>query len=107
MKQAQYEGWVSVFASGVDYEANMVKDRLMNSGIHAVVMTKKDRSFSLTHGALARIYVLVSGADETAAQLLLGGEMLTTEELTAAALSSDPENVQAPNSDGAVSDEGK
>ncbi|MDA1027595.1 MAG: hypothetical protein O3B41_00870 [Bacteroidetes bacterium] len=107
MKQAQYDGWVSVFASGIDYEADMVKDRLMNSGIHAVVMTKKDRSFSLTHGSLARIYVLVSEADESVAQNLLASEMFTAEELTAAALSSDPEHVPAPNSDQDISDEAK
>ena len=96
MTQARFDGWVSVFDSGTDYEAEMARDRLTDSGIHAVIMAKKDSSFKLTHGALSRIYVLVAPQFEVQANTVLQSDAFTTEELTEIALSTDPEAVEPP-----------
>ena len=37
----------------------MARDRLDSAGIQAAVFTQRDHSFSLTVGALARVYVMV------------------------------------------------
>ena len=97
MKQAQFDGWLSVFDSGTDYECEMVKNRLLDAGIHAVIMTKKDSAFNLSNGSMSRIYVLVSPEMEGSAQSLLSTDAFSTEELTAAALASNPEQVEAPD----------
>ena len=39
MSDRSYEGWVVVFHSGTDYEADIVRDRLDDAGIPAVVLT--------------------------------------------------------------------
>lgn len=39
--------WVVVFESGTDYESNIVRDRLDDAGIPAVVDTKRDHAFFL------------------------------------------------------------
>ena len=99
MKQAQFDGWISVFESGVDYEAEMARDRLVDSGLSAVIMTKKDRAFGLMVGALSRIYVLVPPVEEEKARALLQDHLFSAEELTEAALASNPEDAEAPNGD--------
>jgi len=97
MSDRKFDGWVSVFESGVDYEAEMVKDRLQSSGIEAVIMAKKDRSFQLTHGAMSRIYVLVPPDKQAQASELTQIDPFTAEELTEAALAYDPEHVEGPD----------
>ncbi|MDE2996627.1 MAG: DUF2007 domain-containing protein [Bacteroidota bacterium] len=100
MKRMEMDGWVEVFQSGIDYEADLVRDRLDDSGIEAVIMTKKDRSFSLTHGSMSRIYVMVPENRETEALDLLQSAPMSDEELTLAALSRDPEQADPPNHQG-------
>ena len=99
MKRMEMDGWVEVFQTGIDYEAELVRDRLDDSGIEAVIMTKKDRAFSLTHGAMSRIHVMVPAVREDEALDLLHTAPVSDEELTRAALSRDPEDVPAPGED--------
>lgn len=84
------EEWVSVFRTGTDYEADLVRDRLDDSGIPAVVLTKRDHAFNLNVGDLALVHVMVppDRADEAVSLL---EEELTTEELEEAALGADPD----------------
>ena len=96
MTQAKFDGWVSVFETGTDYEAEMVRDKLLDSGLSAVIMTKKDRAFGLSVGAMSRIYVLVSPAQEANAMEMLKDHAFSASELTEAALAADPEKVDAP-----------
>lgn len=96
MKRFEMDGWVEVFQTGVDYEAELVRDRLDDSGIEAVIMTKKDRSFSLTHGSMSRIHVMVPADREGDAMDLLNAEPVSDEELTRAALARNPEKAPAP-----------
>jgi hypothetical protein len=94
MSAKNFDGWVSVFESGIDYEAEMVRDRLQSSGIEAVIMAKKDRSFQLTVGAMSRIYVLVSPDQVEEAAEMLQENTFSSDELTDAALAFDPERAE-------------
>jgi len=84
------EDWVSVFRSGTDYEADMVRDRLDESDIPAVVLTQRDHAFNLNVGDLAQVHVMVppDRADDAVSLLK---EQLTDEELEEAALGADPD----------------
>jgi len=95
----EIDGWISIFETGTDYEADLVRDRLDDSEIPAVLMTKKDRSFSLTQGAMSRIYVMIPPEFEERAVALLQSEALTDDELTRMALAADPENVTTSKPD--------
>ena len=92
-----YEGWISVFESSTDFEADLVRDRLDEEEIAAVVLTQRDHAFNLTVGDLAPVHVMVRPEDEQAARTLLDSVQLTDEELEAAAMSAD---VMAPDAHG-------
>lgn len=85
-----YEEWIVVFKSGTDYEADLVRDRLDNSDIPAVVLTQRDHAFNLTMGDLAQVHVLVPPAHVQAAVDVLAGIPFTDAELTEAALAAVP-----------------
>jgi len=87
---SKYEDWVSIFRTGTDYEADMVRDRLDDSGVPAVVLTQRDHAFNLTVGDLASVHVMVppDRADEAVSVL---EQRLDDDELEEAALGADPE----------------
>lgn len=84
------DDWVSVFRTGTDYEADLVRDRLDDSGIPAVVLTQRDHAFNLNVGDLAAVHVMVppDRADDAVALL---EESLDEGELEEAALGADPD----------------
>jgi hypothetical protein len=87
---SKYEDWVSVYRTGTDYEADMVRDRLDDSGIPAVVLTQRDHAFNLNVGDLASVHVMVPpGRADDAVELL--EQRLDDEELEEAALGADPD----------------
>lgn len=90
-----YEQWVVIFRTGTDYEADLVRDRLDDSGIPAVVLTQRDHAFNLTVGDLAAVNVLVPPEYADAAGALLESLPLSDAELNEAALSSDPSSPSA------------
>ena len=90
MSNETYQDWVVVFKSGTDYEADLVRDRLDDSGIPAVVLTKRDHAFNLNVGDLAQVHVLVPPDQVEAALALLDEAPLTDAELEQAALSAVP-----------------
>jgi hypothetical protein len=93
-----YEDWVSVFRTGTDYEADLVRDRLDDGGIPAVVLTKRDHAFNLNVGDLASVHVYVPpDRVEDAVDLL--EERLSDEELEEAALGADPDAPSAHTSE--------
>lgn len=85
-----YEDWVSIFRTSTDYEADLVRDRLDDSGVPAVVLTQRDHAFNLNVGDLAAVHVMVppDRADD-AVQLL--EQRLDDDALEEAALGADPE----------------
>lgn len=87
---SKHEDWVSIFRSGTDYEADLVRDRLDDSGIPAVVLTQRDHAFNLTVGDLASVHVMVPPEQADDAVSLLE-EQLSEDELEEAALGADPE----------------
>jgi len=84
------DGWVTIFKSGTDYEAEMVRDRLNDSGLSAVLLTHRDHAFNLNVGKLAVVRVLVSPDERAAALRILQAPQLSSEDLEAAALAADP-----------------
>ncbi len=98
MKAKTFEGWVSVFESGTDYEIDIVRSKLEDAGIPTVIMTKKDSAFKLTVGALSRVYIMVAPESASAAISLLSEAQLSLADLTEAALAADPEHVDPPGS---------
>lgn len=92
------EGWVSVFESATDFEADLVRDRLDEQGIPAVVFTQRDHTFNLNLGNLAAVHVMVPPQHEAAGRAAVGETLASDEELEAAAMAADP---AAPDAHGA------
>lgn len=89
-KPRTFEGWEAVYSSGTDYEADLVRDRLDDSGVPAVVLTQRDHAFNLTHGELAHVHVMVPKTELEAARHILNSEPLTDDELAEVAMRADP-----------------
>ena len=89
-----YEGWVSIFECSTDFEADLVRDRLDEEDIPAVVLTQRDHAFNLNVGDLSAVHVMVQPDDEAAARELLAEAPITDAELEAAAMAAD---VMAPD----------
>lgn len=86
----RFEDWVVIYSSGTDYEADIVRDRLDDAGIPAVVLTQRDHAFNLNVGDLAPVSVLVPPGKAEEATALLESKPFSDEELDEAALSADP-----------------
>lgn len=82
--------WVPVFRTGTDYEAEIVRDRLSDAGIPAVLENKRDHAFNLTIGDMARIRVLVQADYEKEALSILRNAGVSDDELTRLALEASP-----------------
>lgn len=89
-----YEGWISVFECSTDFEADLVRDRLDEAGVAAVVLTQRDHSFNLNVGDLAPVHVMVKPVQEEEARAVIADTSFTDEELESAAMSAD---VMAPD----------
>ena len=90
MDSDRYQGWISVFRSGTDYEADIVRDRLIDSDIPAVVLAHRDHAFNLTFGDMATVRVMVPPDRLVEARELLLSEPLSDEELARIALAANP-----------------
>lgn len=90
MSETKYQDWVIVFQSGTDYEADIVRDRLDDAGISAVVLTHRDHAFNLNVGDLSDANVLVPPEQVNDAVALLRSRPFSDEELNEAAMSADP-----------------
>jgi len=71
MKREAQSDWVEVFRCNTDYEADIVRDRLDDAGIPAVVFSQRDHVFNLNVGSLAQVSVRVPQAFAEAAQRVL------------------------------------
>ena len=87
MSERTYEDWQVVVTTGTDYEADLIRDRLDDSGIPAVVLTQRDHAFNLTVGDLAAVCVMVPPERLQEARSLLASAPFSDEELNEAALS--------------------
>ena len=84
-----FEGWVSIFECSTDFEADLVRDRLDEEGLAAVVFTQRDHSFNLNVGDLAAVHVMVRPEEEATARSVLLEPMISDADLEAAAMSAD------------------
>lgn len=91
---ARYENWVSAFSCSTDFEADLVRDRLDEAGVSAVVLTQRDHVFNLNVGDLAPVHVMVPPDEADRAAEVLAEAPLTDEELEQAAMEAD---VMAPD----------
>ena len=91
MSERTYEGWTTAFTSGTDYEADLVRDRLDDAGIPAVVLTQRDHAFNLNVGDLAAVRVMVPPERAEEAARLLAEAPPSDEEIERAALAADPD----------------
>ena len=98
---ARYEGWVSAFSSSTDFEADLVRDRLDEAGVSAVVLTQRDHSFNLNVGDLSPVHVMVPPDHAERAAEVLAEEPPTDEELEDAAMNAD---VMAPDAHDPISE---
>lgn len=53
------EGWVCIHQTSVEHDAEMVKNYLSDMEIPCEILNKKDRSYTVNFGSLARIFVYV------------------------------------------------
>ena len=93
------ETWEAVYTTGIDYDAELVCDRLRDADIPAVVMNKRDHAISVNMGDLAQIKVMVPADRLHAAKSLLSEQVLSDRELTEAALAANPFGEEAPDVD--------
>ena len=84
-----YEGWLAVFTTSTDYEADLVRDRLAEADIPAVVLTQRDHAFNLNVGDMAPVHVMVPPEHEAAAREVVDAAPLTDAELEEAAMAAD------------------
>lgn len=98
---ARYQDWSVIYEATTDYEGDLVRDRLDDNGIAAVLLTQRDHSFNLNVGDLAPVRVMVRPEDIERAQAVLDELPLTDEELEQAAMAADP---QAPDAHNASSE---
>lgn len=83
----KYQDWVVVFRSGTDYEADIVRDRLDDAGVPAVVLTQRDHAFNLNVGDLSPVSVMVPPEEAERAARLLESEPFSDADLDEAAMS--------------------
>ncbi len=102
MENRRFDKWKTVFKTGLDYEASLVRDRLRNADIPAVILNKRDHAYNLTMGDMAQIKVMVPEEHEQQAKDLLQEAPLSDEELEQAALSASPfdEDEEGDNDEG-------
>lgn len=82
--------WVVIFESGTDYESEIVRDRLDDAGIPAVIDTKRDHAFFLNVGSMSNVFVRVPVAYEADARALLASPIISSDDLEEAAMNADP-----------------
>jgi hypothetical protein len=84
-----YEDWISILETGTDYEADIVRDRLDDAGVTAVVLTQRDHAFNLNVGDFSPVHVMVPPDEVEDAREVLDSEPFTEEELNEAAMNAD------------------
>lgn len=64
----QFEDWVCVYETGLEYDASMVKSFLSHRDITVQILSKKDSNFDVNFGDLSIIYVYVPQDEEEEAR---------------------------------------
>ncbi len=64
-------GWVCVYETGTEYDAEMVKSYFADQDIHAQILSKRDSAYNLNIGQMSMVYVYVPGELEERAMKAL------------------------------------
>lgn len=54
-------GWVCVYETGTEYDAEMVKSYFADQNIHSQILSKRDSAYNLNVGQMSMVYVYVPG----------------------------------------------
>lgn len=54
-------GWVCVYETGTEYDAEMVKSYFADQDIHSQILSKRDSAYNLNIGQMSMVYVYVPG----------------------------------------------
>lgn len=64
-------GWVCVYETGTEYDAEMVKSYFADQDIHSQILSKRDSAYNLNVGQMSMVYVYVPGELEEKALIAL------------------------------------
>jgi hypothetical protein len=64
-------GWVCVYETGTEYDAEMVKNYFADQDIESQILSKRDSSYNLNIGQMSMVYLYVPGSLEEKAQKAL------------------------------------
>lgn len=95
-EQQRLEGWVSVFSTGTDYEAELVQSRLADAGLAPVIHSKRDHAYNLNVGTMSTVHVMVAPHEAEQAGDVLSSQPFTDAELEDMALRADPDRSFEP-----------
>lgn len=60
-------GWVCVYETGTEYDAEMVKSYFADQDIHSQILSKRDSAYNLNVGLTSMVYLYVPSDLETKA----------------------------------------
>ncbi|HRK72901.1 MAG TPA: DUF2007 domain-containing protein [Rhodothermales bacterium] len=86
----EYDGWSIVFWSEVEYESEIVRDRLESEGVEAMIMDMSSSSLPIQMSDFSRFVVMVKPEDVDRADEVITIEPVSEEELEEAAMNAEP-----------------
>ncbi len=90
------DGWVSVFSTGTDYEAELVHSRLADAGLAPVIHSKRDHAYNLNVGTMSMVHVMVAPEESENAHRVLASPPFSDAELEDMAMRADPDRPPEP-----------
>lgn len=67
IKPDDIEGWVCVYETGTEYDAQMVKGYFADQEIHSQILSKRDSAYNMNIGQMSMVYLYVPRELETRA----------------------------------------
>jgi hypothetical protein len=61
LKPDDINGWVCVYETGTEYDAEMVKSYFADQDIHSQILSKRDSAYNMNIGQMSMVYVYVPG----------------------------------------------
>ena len=71
IKPEDIEGWVCVYETGTEYDAEMVKSYFADQDIHCQILSKRDSAYNMNVGQMSMVCVYVPGELESKAEKAL------------------------------------
>jgi hypothetical protein len=59
LRPDEINGWVCVYETGTEYDAEMVKSYFSDQDIHSQILSKRDSAYNLNVGLTSMVYVYV------------------------------------------------